>query len=275
MTESIKSGWLQDMVALVTGGASGIGEAVVDRYVAEGARVCILDRDEDAISESIDRHQGVVTGICGDVRSIDDNQKAADTAVQTFGGLDVFVGNAGVFDFSRPIEKYDPQVLSEAFDEMFAINVKGYLIGTSTALPALRESRSPSIILTVSNSGLYAGGGGPLYVASKHAVVGLVRQLAFELAPEIRVNGVAPGGTVTRLSGLEATGKENFHLDEIESASSYISRGLPLGFTPKPEDHAGAYVLLASPENARAITGAVLPSDGGMEVRGGGRRKNK
>jgi len=267
------SGWLSGLVALVTGGANGIGAAVVDRFVAEGARVCIFDRDDEAARELVGRHGEAATALSGDVRSAADNRAAVAKAVETFGGLDVFVGNAGVYDFNREIDKYDGDGLAAAFDELFAINVKGYLLGAQAALPALRASKSPAMVFTVSNSGLYAGGGGPLYVASKHAVVGLIRQLAYDLAPDIRVNGVAPGGTITRLSGLEAIGKGGLHLDEIEGVGDHIARGLPLGFVPAPADHAGAYVLLASAKQARAITGAILPSDGGMEVRGGGRKR--
>jgi NAD(P)-dependent dehydrogenase (short-subunit alcohol dehydrogenase family) len=274
MNTEAPRGWLDGSVALVTGGAHGIGAAVVARYVAEGARVCILDRDEAAARSLAENYPDAAIAVGGDVTSYKDNAAAVAAAVAAFGGLDVFIGNAGVFDFNRPLGKFDVDRLGAAFDEIFAVNVKGYLFGAKAALEAVRASRG-AMIFTVSNAGLYAGGGGPLYVASKHAVVGLIRQLAFELAPDVRVNGVAPGGTLTRLSGLAATGQDGLHLDEVDGAADHIARGTPLGFAPAAEDHAGAYVLLGSSSNARAITGAILPSDGGLEVRGGGRRKSK
>src|SRR5690606_14959204 len=117
------------------------------------------------------------------------------------------------------------------------------------------------------------GGGGVLYVTSKHALVGTVRQLAFELAPEIRVNAVAPGGTRTGLGGLASAGAEATRLDAIEGFDRMVAKTVPLGFLSEPEDHADAYVLLASRSASRFMTAVILPSDGGLEVRGGGRRK--
>lgn len=273
MTLGSTQGWLEGRVVLVTGGASGIGLAITERFVLEGAKVGIMDRDAERVRAAEAAHPGSVAGYVGDVRDPADNASAVERTVAAFGRLDTFIGNAGVYDFNRPIESYAPDMLAAGFDEIFAINVKGYLLGVAAALPELRKSEDANIVLTISNSGLYAGGGGPLYVASKHAVVGLVRQLAYELAPDIRVNGVAPGGTITRLAGLEALGKGGLHMDAVEGAGDYIAAGLPLGFVPDAQDHAGAYVLLASGGNARAITGAVLPSDGGLEVRGKPRRR--
>jgi NAD(P)-dependent dehydrogenase (short-subunit alcohol dehydrogenase family) len=157
------------------------------------------------------------------------------------------------------------------FDSVFAVNVKGYLLGAKAAVPELLRARG-SMIFTVSNAGFFPGGGGPVYTASKHAVVGLVRQLAHELAPKVRVNGVAPGGTVTDLRLPRALGTDEsgealraFDVPDIENTI----RGLtPLRLAPVPEDHAAAYVLLASSENSRAMTGAIIQSDSGIGVRG-------
>lgn len=252
----------------MTGGANGIGAAIVERFLQEGARVCLLDRDVDAALSEGAQHADKLIAVRGDVRSPADNEAAVNVAREAFGGLDIFVGNAGIFDYGRPVEKYDLEVLRTAVDEIFSVNVGGYLLGVAAALPLLRLAEAPTVILTASNAGLYAGGGGPLYTASKHAVVGLVRQLAYDLAPEIRVNGVAPGGTITRLSGLETLGKSDLHLDEMDGAARYIASGVPLRFAARPSDHASLYVLLASPTESRAVTGAIFPSDGGLEVRG-------
>lgn len=110
------------------------------------------------------------------------------------------MGNAGVWDFNTRLEKMDLAQLDASFDELFGVNVKGYLLAARAAAEALRAS-SGSMIFTLSNASFHAGGGGPLYVASKHAGLGLVRQLAFEFAPQVRVNAVAPGGTATALRG--------------------------------------------------------------------------
>ena len=128
----------------------------------------------------------------GDVTSAADNARAVDVALTRFGRLDSFVANAGMFDYGAGLVDTPVESLERAFDELFAVNVKGYLLGAKAAAPALIESRG-SLLMTASMSSTHAGVGGVVYTASKHAVVGLVRQLAFELAPAVRVNGVAPG----------------------------------------------------------------------------------
>jgi NAD(P)-dependent dehydrogenase (short-subunit alcohol dehydrogenase family) len=156
--------------------------------------------------------------------------------------------------------------IDRSFDEIFGVNVKGYVLAARAAAEALRASRG-SMIFTLSNSAYYAGGGGPLYVASKHAGLGLIKQLAYEFAPDVRVNGVAPGGTVTPLRGPESLGKQDRRLSEIPNFQESVASVMPLKMIAQPEDHAGHYVLLASKENSRATTAAVIQSDGGWEIR--------
>ena len=122
------------------------------------------------------------------------------------------------------------------------------------------------MVFTASGAGLNSGGGGPLYTASKHAVVGLIRQLAAELAPTVRVNGVAPGGTITDIRGLATLGlTETAPFADPDFVASSRGRA-PLG-TLQPEDHAGVYVLLASKENSRAMTGTIVTTDAGSLLR--------
>lgn len=260
-------GWLNGCRAMITGGASGIGRAVALRFLAEGARVAIFDRDVDAC-EGLQRRAGS-SAICvaGSVTSWDDNQRAVERCVEAFGGLDVFVGNAGVFDYFRPLDAMNGADVRQAFAELFEVNVMGYLLGARAALAPLRSSRG-CLIFTASNASFHAGGGGPLYVASKHAVLGLVRQLAYELAPDVRVNAVAPGGTLTSLSGLDAHGESGRHLDQVPGLAERIAASVPLGIAMRPEDHTGAYVLLAAAQESRAMTGTIIHSDGGWEARG-------
>jgi cis-3,4-dihydrophenanthrene-3,4-diol dehydrogenase len=261
-------GWLEGYVAAVTGGASGIGLAVARRYLTEGASgVAILDRDTGGVSSLSTEFPGRVIAIAGDVRNASAHAELVEKAVKTYGKLDVLVGNAGIFDFRRPLESYTPDTLGAAFDEIFAVNLKGYMLAAMAAREALAKSNG-SMIFTASVASIYAGGGGILYSAVKHGVAGFIRELARELAPAVRVNGVGPGGTLTNLRGSEALGQQDRSLaDAAAEVEARIAASVPLRFAQRPEDHTGLYVLLASRENSRAVTGEIYMSDGGLRVR--------
>lgn len=261
-------GWLPDYVAAITGGGSGIGFAVARRYLQEGAAgVVVLDRDVAPLAALAGEFPGRVVGIMGDVREFSAQSRMVETAIDKFGRLDVLVGNAGVFDFHRPLEGYSAETLATTFDEIFAVNLKGYLLAAMAAREPLIKSRG-SMIFTGSVASFHAGGGGVLYTAVKHAVVGMIRELAKELAPDVRVNGVGPGGTLTNLRGTEALGHSTRSLaDKAAEANARIAASVPLRFAQRPADHAGLYVLLASRENAPATTGEVFMSDGGIGIR--------
>ncbi len=256
---------LERKVALITGAASGIGRAVTLRFLAEGAEVVGFDRLDtqvDAGGGQIDSGGGAAgyLSVVGDVRSASDNQRAIDLALSRFGKLDVFVGNAGIYDNRRPFRSFAAAELDAAFDELFGVNVKGYMLGALAAAGALAKSRG-CIIFTSSVSGAHAGFGGSLYVAAKLAVNGLTKQLALELAPDIRVNAVAPGYVPTGLGGLESLGQER-------STTGPRPADLPLQAIGAAEDYSSAYVFLASDACARIATGTVLGLDGGAALRG-------
>lgn len=261
-----RTGWLDGYVTVVTGATSGIGRAIVDRYVSEGAGVVAHGRNAEDVEELLDAYGDAVVGCHGDITDFNTSEACVDAAVDAFGKLDVFVGNAGIFDFFRPLEKYDPATLDAALDEVFAVNVKGYLYGAMAAAPALRASKG-TLIYTASIAGFHASCGGIVYTAAKHAIVGLVRQLAFEYAPDIRVNAVGPGGTLTPLSGPKSTGQSERSILDNPNVGERVAASVPLGFAQLPEHHAGLYVLLGSRENAPAVTGQVFMSDGGVGVR--------
>jgi NAD(P)-dependent dehydrogenase (short-subunit alcohol dehydrogenase family) len=260
-------GWLEGDAALVTGGGSGLGLALVERFVNEGARVAVFDRSEERVDAVVERLGEAVVGIVGDVTTVADNERAVATAVSAFGKLDTFVGNAGIFDYFADLLGSPADALGRAFDEVFAINVKGYLLGAKAAAPALLNCDG-CIILTASMASFYAGTGGIVYTASKHAVVGLVRQLAYELAPHVRVNGVAPGPMLTDVRGPRALGLDQQTLSAVPGIDELARAALPLQFLASPEDYTGHYVQLASRANARATTGVVISCDGGLGVRG-------
>ncbi|TFY97454.1 SDR family NAD(P)-dependent oxidoreductase [Ramlibacter rhizophilus] len=247
---------LDGKVALVTGAAGGIGRAVAERFLAEGARVLAFDRREATLAGKPEAWAAVT----GDVRSPADNERAVAHALSRFGRLDVFVGNAGIYDNRRSFRGFSPAELDRAFDELFAVDVKGYLLGARAALDALTATRG-CIVFTSSVSGTHAGFGGVLYIAAKHAVNGLTRQLALELAPHVRVNAVAPGFVPTGLSGIEC-------LAQGQGSGGPTPADMPLQAIAQPQDYAAAYVFLASDASARTATGTVLALDAGTAVRG-------
>jgi NAD(P)-dependent dehydrogenase (short-subunit alcohol dehydrogenase family) len=259
-------GWLDDTAAVITGGGSGLGRALVDRFVAEGARVGVLERSAEKADKLRADFGGKVVVVEGDVSRYADNVAVVAETVKTFGRLDTFVGNAGIWDFSTRLVDMPEDKLDTLFDEVFHINVKGYLLGARAAIGELARTGG-SVILTVSNAGFYPGGGGPLYTASKHAVRGLIAELAFEFAPKVRVNGVAPGAMLTDLRGPAGLGLAGTSIASVPLAE-LIETCTPLRTLPEPADYTGHYVLLASKANSSTATGAVINCDGGIGVRG-------
>jgi 2,3-dihydroxy-2,3-dihydrophenylpropionate dehydrogenase len=266
------TGWLKDCVALVTGGGSGIGRAVAERFVAEGASVTIIGRDFEQLRTVIDASPDAsrLHAVAADVRNSEQLHRAVAETVEQFGKLDTLVANAGIWDYHRQLTKLSAAQLESTFDEVFAINVKGYLLAAEAAWRELVKTRG-SIVMTLSNASFYVNGGGPIYTASKHACLGLMRELAYELAPKVRVNGVACGAMNTKLRGPEA-----LNMQERTLAASFAKKKpddppppIPLhNSSTDPRDFTGSYVLLASREQSGPITGQAIEVDGGIGVRG-------
>jgi NAD(P)-dependent dehydrogenase (short-subunit alcohol dehydrogenase family) len=256
------TGLLTGQAAVVLGAASGIGRAVTTRIVDEGASVVAFDIAADPLGRLACRQGSAVVPVVGDATDAEDVDRAVGVAVERFGGVDVLVCCAGRFDFRTPVTGLDAGRLSAAFDEIFAVNVKSALLAVRAAARSLRE-RGGSVVLTVSSSAVHPDGAGVLYGASKWAVRGLVVHLARELAPHVRVNGVAPGGTGrTRLGGLEALGQRD-RVGDGPDRDRLIAQSTLLRRSAVPEDHAGAYLFLASRQLSPMVTGTVVSSDGG------------
>lgn len=247
---------------VVTGAGSGIGRAVVRRFLAEGARVVAVVRSERDVAPLEAEGAAVVRG---DVSRYQTAEAAVARAVELWGGLDTYVANAGLWDFHRRIEKQSPEELSQGFQEIFGVNLLGALYGARAAVGALRESRG-SVIATGSNACFLAGGGGALYTASKFALRGLVMQLARDFAPDVRVNGVAPGATDTAISGPAALGLDGREMNADPARMATMRAHMPMGRVSRPEDHAALFVLLASREESPYVTGAMMLSDGGLTI---------
>ena len=249
---------------MLTGAGSGIGRAALGAFLAAGARAAVLERSPDKCAAL--RQLGPdVAVVHGDATSLHDT-RAAVAAARDLGPVRIAVSFVGVFDYYLPLAEIPEAQFDAAFEEIFAVNVKSALLLARAVTDDLRRSRG-TLILTLSSSSFHPGRGGPLYVASKHALRGVVVQLAHELAPEIRVNGVAPGGTVqTDLRGLRSLGQSADRLDDRPGRREQLEARTPLGIALAAADHAASYLFLAS-EGARGMTGEILCSDGGLGVR--------
>jgi NAD(P)-dependent dehydrogenase (short-subunit alcohol dehydrogenase family) len=256
------SGSLGGLSILVTGGGSGIGRAVTRAYLAAGAHVTVLERDPAAADELVRAGPDTVYVVVGDAT----DPAAVDRAVAVAGadgrGLDQLTCCVGVFDYYASVRDLDPERLAAAAAEIWQVNVLSALLAVNRAYPRLRAARG-SVTLTLSESAFGGHGGGVLYGSSKWALRGVVAHLSADLAPEVRVNGVAPGGTSgTRLGGLGALGQDQT-ADAVPGRSERIKASTLLQVLPEPGDHAGAYVFLADRVASRVCTGVVINTDGG------------
>lgn len=269
------TGWLDGDVAFITGGGSGIGRAVALRFLEEGAAgVAILGRDAERLEEVVKAAGELgdrVLPVVGDVRSSRDLDAAVASTIARFGKLDILVPNAGIWDFNKSVTRLSAADLEALYDELFDINVKGYLLAVAASWRALVASEG-NIVMTLSNAAFYSAGGGVVYTAAKHAARGMVTELAFELAPKVRVNGVAIGGLRTDLRGPESVGMKERSIEQSfakRDGDEGPNMWLPLHeASTDPADSTGPYVLLASRRNSSVITGAIINADGGMGVRG-------
>lgn len=236
---------LAGKVAIVTGGASGIGRATVERFVEEGARVVIADVDVDA-GQSLARELGDVAAFQQtDITNADQVQAAVDFTVEHFGGLQIMSNNAGV---ASAMVRFLHDDLSD-FERVVNINVFGVLLGSQRAARHMKAHGGGSIINTSSTAGVNAGAGLITYRATKAAVIHISRSIALDLAQyNIRVNCLLPGQIRTAMTTYD-----------MDTVMKYTQ---PLPRYGQAEDVANAAVFLAS-DRAAHITGVVLPVDGG------------
>lgn len=241
---------------IVTGGASGIGAAVVRAFASRGDFVVSLDR-----SPAADAAHSVI----GDVRSPDVHAAAVAAAVDLAGGVDVLIANAGIHDGGA---KFDLPAgeLVDVMRAVFDVDVIGYVLALQACAPHLR-ARSGCAVLTLSDSAFLAGqtGAGVAYTAAKYAGLGVLKWAARALAPEVRVNAVAPGGVPTGLQAIAADGASRAVFADVEAKRAAISAKNVLGTVMEPDDIAALYVFLAS-SAARGLTAEVLRPDGGLSV---------
>ena len=248
---------LRDTVAVITGGAGSIGAATARLFVAEGARVVVADVDGDALDHVAGELGDAATACVADVTDSEQVGAAVALAVDRFGGLDVAFANAGVFGAIAPVAEYPEDV----FDRVMAVNVRGTFLLARHALAAMRDGGS--LILNSSVVGLTSDPGICAYATSKHALVGLMRTAAKEMAPRgIRVNTVHPGPVDNAFQHrieVTATG-----MDEAAAGAAFEEM-IPLGRHARAEEVARVALFLASDESS-FVTGAAVAVDGGMSA---------
>jgi 3-oxoacyl-[acyl-carrier protein] reductase len=248
---------LKDRVAIVTGGASGIGAASAAAMAREGARVLVVDLNEAGAKktvEQIEKAGGQAAAARADVTRAADNQGIIEQAMTRWGRLDVFYANAGVPQWKTDVEDVEETV----FDQIFAVNVKGVWLAAKYALPVMKRQRRGVFLITASTSAIRPRPGGQTYAASKGAVVVLAKALALETAPHgVRVVAIAPVATHTPMLPTFMNKRE---VDE-EGLRAYVAT-VPLGRLNEPPDIAATAVFLAS-DDAAMITGTCIEVDGG------------
>jgi NAD(P)-dependent dehydrogenase (short-subunit alcohol dehydrogenase family) len=239
---------MSDWAAVVTGGAHGIGRAVVERLLADGAGVVVLDAELPG--ELGEARSGLQT-VAGDVRRRGDVKAAVELAVDRFGGVDVVVAVAGVGEL-RPLGEID----DEAWQRVIDVNLTGAFLTVQEGAQAMVDSGRPGAIVVVSSTNaVFAEESTVHYSASKGALVALVRAASLDLARHgIRINAVAPGMIRTRMSAP---------LTEDASAAAHFLDNVPLGRFGEPEDIASVVRFLASEESAY-VTGTLVVADGGL-----------
>jgi 2,3-dihydroxy-2,3-dihydrophenylpropionate dehydrogenase len=256
---------LEGKGALVTGEGSWIGRAVVEALVRKGARVGVLEFSPEKVEEQEALGENVKAGQ-GDAARLEDNERALSEITDASGQLDLLVCCVGLWYNQAKLERLPREKIDKASHEIFALNVKSFLLATKVCAAALIESEG-CIIYTLSNSAFHPDGGGPLYMASKFVVRGLLVEMAYELAPSVRGNGVAPGGTATGIARLNSLNQEEPMLASPEMREALKSIN-PLQVQFDAGDHVEAYLYLADGDLSGGATGMVINSDGGLGVRG-------
>lgn len=240
-------------VVLVTGAGSGIGRALVAAFASEGARVLAIDKDEHAETFAGQPAVDEVVGVTADVSRESDVDRVVRRAVEQWGGVDVLCNNAGILDDYLRAE----DTTTETWNRVISVNLTGPFLLSRAVIPHMVARGAGAIVNTASIAAFVAGGGGTAYTASKHGVLGLTRQLAFDYGHAgIRVNAVCPGAIASGMTAhlLTPDGK-NEHVDAAIAAT-------PAGRWGRPEEVARVVTFLAS-DDAAFVHGAAYTIDGG------------
>jgi len=252
-------------VAVVTGAANGIGRATALAFAKSGAKVVVVDRDAaggEATAGIIRQQGGEARFVAADVTKSADVRNYVKEALAAYGRIDCFFNNAGIEGTWQHTAEYDEAM----FDQVIGINVKGVFLGLRHVLPEMLRQKSGAVVNTASVAGLVATPGMPAYVASKHAVIGLTKTAAGEVARDgIRVNAVCPGPVDTRM--IHSLERMISPGDPASVARRYQA-AMPTGRYTTPEEIANMVLFLCS-DLASNITGGQYVVDGGRTATGG------
>lgn len=249
---------LENKVAIITGGAGSIGETTAKLFLEEGAKVMLVDLNEEILKETIEKLNDQNVKYCvADVSKSIDVANYVNETVKAYGKIDVFFNNAGIEGIVKPIADYPEEI----FDKVIAVNVKGTWLGNKYVLPQMNDGGS--IIMTSSVAGINGSPNVSAYITSKHAVVGIMRATAVEAATrKIRVNTVHPSPVDNRMMRSLEEGFSAGHAAEVKKN---LEATIPLGRYAEPIEIAKLVVFLAS-DDSQFITGTTQVIDGGLSV---------
>ena len=251
---------MTEKIVLITGGAGGIGQAIAKEHLDKGNKVVLVDLKNEALIEAkknLDSKD--IELIVGDVTDVDSVKNFVDLTVNKFGRIDIFYNNAGINGPFKPIKELD----KNEFDTIMSINTTGIFLGLKFVIPQMEKQGFGSIVNTASNAAYIGSAGMAGYIASKHAVAGLTKTAALEVAPHnIRVNAIAPAAIDT---DMLADIQNNLSPGEPEKSGEALKQGIPFGRFGTPEEVAKVAYFLAS-DDASFVTGSLYNVDGGMQA---------
>lgn len=254
---------LKDRVAIVTGGARGIGLAGVRRLAAEGVHVLVFDVEGADFSEALSimkAHDVRIVPFKGDVARADDWLRAISIAKEALGRLDILFSNAGISGDTRPVLTYDEDV----YDRVMAVNAKGVFLGLKHVGGAMAQAGAGVIVNVSSISGMGGGGNVFAYTASKHAVIGMTKSAAVHMARMgVRVVCLCPCPTETEMM---AFAERMVSPDNPGAARYAFSQNIPLGRYGQPDEIGNVLAFVVS-DHASFMTGTIIPVDGGIMAR--------